>query len=557
MQQLASPNSFFNLEEYLFTNDGDVQTFAQRLVSFFSSNFSYPTWFKAIRGNTGAWVPTQEITDMEFLPGDYLVYVHQSKANFTGNGNTSFSMPSIAFAFNAKLNGWDYASSTFSPLWIGNNFGAKPFWALSNTSPDSNLDNKFYKGDMAYGGQVTFFDGYVPIHQPSISPIVLQNGDFIQYNRKSNTNFTWTQPLEFDVNLSDYQWNKIIFYEGISNLQDLFRVKNISDFIAYSSNEPSTILLQGYTSFNPSRYNYYARNPFNYKQDLYLTNRCTNSFVQFSTGIALQTTQPYANLDNVHFPTIASVDLPSLAVTDKQTGEYLLPEKLGVSYYRGRGYDIQVSGDTLTFIDSISAERMFLDINKYGSRNRGLTKKDQNTPVKINGIDNRWMYQSYSSSTAAGTIIDTLNNQKFTPYQSKYEITRKNDLGLSRQGDDFQFWNPVYPSVWDLASKYPLTFRQELLATSYQARQEELLVNKGVMADWKVDIFGNNYGLFKTPNSIGTIPNIATTNLGVLSGSAYGCGTAGMTKDKVVYRTPITKSFEFNPPVLLPDPRQY
>jgi hypothetical protein len=556
MQQLASPNSFFNLEDYLNTNDGDSNSFIQRLATFFTSSVLYPTWFKAIRGTDGSWVTTSELSDMEFLPGDYLVYVHQANANFTGSNNTSFSMPSIAFAFNAKLNGWDYYSNTFNPLWIGNNFGAKPFWALSNVAPDSNLDNKFYKGEMSYGGQVTFVNGYLPIHQPPISNIVLQNGDFIQYNRKLNSNLTWNQPLNFTVSLSSYQWNKIVFYEGTSNLEDLFRIKNVSDFIAYSSYEPSDILLQGYTSFNPSRYNYYARNPFTYKQSLYLSNRCTNSFVQFNTALALQTTQPYANLDNVHFPTIASVALPSLAVSDKQTGEYLLPENLGVSYYRGRGYTIQVSGDTLTFIDSISAERMFLDINKYGPRNRGLTKKDQNSPVQITSIDNRWMYQSYSNSTAAGTIIDTLNNQKFTPYQSKYEITQKNDLGLCRQGDDFSFWNPVYPSVWDQSSKYPVTFRQELLASSYQARKDQLLVNKGVMTDWKIDIFGNNYGLFKVPGSTESIPNVVSTMLGSLSGSAYGCGTPSMTQDQINYSTSNPKSFQFNPPVLLPEPRQ-
>ena len=557
MKQLASPNSYFNLEEYLNTNDGDINTFSQRLASFFNSGILYPSWNRAIRGTNGSWQSTNTPSDMQFLPGDYLVYVHQSKADFTGLNNTSFSMPSIAFSFNAKLNGWDYVSNTYSPLWIGPSFGGKPFWAVSNVDADPNLDNKFYKGTMSYGGQVTFAEGYVPIHQPEISSIVLNNGNFIQYKRNTNTNFTWSQPLDFNVYFSDYQWNKIFFYEGVSNLKDLFRIGNVSDFIAYSSYEPSNIILQGYTSFNPNRYNYYARNSLTYKEELYYTNRCTNSFVQFNTAIAIQTTQPYANLDNIHFPTIASVALPSLAVSEKQVGEYLLPEKLGVSYYRGRGYTMKVSGDTLSFIDSISAERMFLDINKYGPRNRGLTKNDQHSPVAITDIDDRWMYQSYSNSSAAGIIIDTLNNQKYTPYQSKYEITQKNDLGLCRQDDDFQFWNPVFPSVWDQPEKYPVTFRQELLASSYQARQQQLLVNMGVLTDWKIDIFGNNYGLFKKSGSTGTIPNVGSTTLGVLSGSAYGCGTVGMTKDEISYNSSTTQTYQFNPPILLPSPRKF
>jgi len=556
MQQIASPNSYFNLEKYLNTNDGDTNTFAQRLASLITSDLLYPTWYKATRGTNGSWVTTYEPSDMQFLPGDYLVYVHQSEANFAGLNNTSFSTPAISFAFNAKLNGWDYTSSTFSESWIGSNYGAKPFWALSNVSPDPNLDNKFYKGDMSYGGQVTFFDGYVPIHQPPISEIILNNGNLVQYQRNTTSNLMWNQPLSFSVYLSSYQWNKIVFYEGVSNLKDLFRIKNISDLIAYSSNEPSNMMLQGYTQFNANKYNYYAQKSLVYKQDLYYVNRCENSFVQFNTAIALQTTQPYANLDNIHFPTVATISLPSLAVSDKQYGEYLLPEKLGVSYYRGRGYSIQVSGNTLSFIDSISAERMFLDTGKYGPRNRGLTKNDQYSPVEITNIDNRWIYESYSSSSAAGRITDTLNNQKFTPYQTKYEITQKNDLGLCRQDDDFDFWNPVYPSVWDKPSKYPVTFRQELLASSYQARKQNLLVNMGVMTDWKVDIFGNNYGLFKKTGSVGSIPNVTSTTLGYLSASYYGCGDYILSPDQIAINGTKTKTFDFNPPVLLPSPRQ-
>lgn len=556
MQSIASPNSYFNLETYLNTNDGDTNAFVQKLISYYTTNPLVPTWYKAIRGTDGNWTTTYEYSDMQILPGDYLVYVHQSSTTYESGINSTFSLPSVSFAFNVKLDGWDYASSTFSPNWIGSTYGAKPFWGVSRISPDSNLDNKFYKGTLGYGGQVRFADEYVPIHQPEVSPIVLTNGNYIQYRRNSHTNLNWTQPLNFNVYLSSYQWNKIIFYEGISNLQDLFRIGNISDFIAYSSSEPSTIILQGYNQFLPNRYNYYARNPFNYTEKLYFVNKCLTSFVQFNTAVALEALQPHANLDNIHFPTIASVALPQLAVNDKQYGEYLLPEKLGVSHYRGRGYDIEVSGDTLTFIDSISAERLFLDINKYGSRNRGLTKKDQNSPVKINTIDSRWIYENYSNSSAAGTIIDTLNNQKFTPYQSRYEIIQKNELGLSRQDDDFQFWNPVYPSVWDQAGKYPLTFRQELLATSYQARQQQLLVNKGVMTNWKIDMFGNNYGLFKTPGLSANIPNVYSVSLGMLSGSAYGCGSPYASTDQVTYNPSKIQTFQFNPPVLLPTTRK-
>jgi len=557
MQQIASPNSYFNLEKYLTLSDGDVNSFIQRLASYFSCNAVYPTWYKAIRGSDGNWKETYEISDMNFYPGDYLVYVHRSVANFVGyDAITSFSLPSISFAFNSKLNGWDYSTSTYSSEWIGRSFGAKPFWAISNNIPDPNLNNKFYKGHMSYGGQVRFIDDYLPIHQPTVSPMVLENGNFLQYQRKKNTNLIWNQPLTFDVSISSYQWNKIIFYEGVSNLNDLFRIGNVSDFIAYSSHEPSTITLESYSLFTPNKYNYFARNPLTYTEDLYFQNRCSNTFVQFNTAVAIKATEPYLNLVNVHYPTVANASLVSLTVSDKQTGEYLLPEKLGVSNYRGRGYEINVNGDTLTFIDSISAERMFLNVEKYGSRNRGLTKKDQYSPVVVDYVDNRWMYKSYSTSTIAGTIVDTLNNQKYTPYQSKYEITKKNTLGLCRQNDDFAFWDPIYPSVWDSPEKYPVTFRKELLASSYENRKKELLVDKGVMTEWKIDIFGNNYGLFKTNGTVEDIPTVYSVNLGGLSASSQGCGIAGVSVDQIVYSNSSQHVFEFNPPIQLPNIRE-
>jgi len=510
MEQIASVGGFFNLQKYLDNSDGDINSFVQYLLSKFSGNgFSIiPTWYKATRDINGNWIGNNQISDMVLNSGDFLSFVHRSDTAYNGPNNTSFSTPAISFAFNIKLDGWDYVNNFFSKSNIGNDYGAKPFWAKSYNTPQTNLDTNFDKETMSFGGQVRFIDNYLPIHQPEISDMILSSGSYLTYSRKGITNLIWEQPLTFAISLSDYSWNKINFYKDVSNLVDMFRNGNTIDTIAYASPEPSDIVFEGYSSFLPAKYNYYARNDFSLVQDLYYINKCLTSFVQFNTAVAVEAIQPYANLDNIHYPTVATVSIPSLATSDKQTGEYLVPENLGVSYYRGRGYSMRVSGDTLSFVDSISAERMFLDVEKYGPRHRGLTKKDQFSPVVIDDIDSRWMMQSYSSSSAAGTITDVLNNQKFTPYQSKYEITKRNNSGISRQNDQFDFWSNTDPSYWNKSEKYPLTFRNELLASSYADRKVELLVNKGEMVDWKADIFGNDYGLIKVPGVSASIPNI-------------------------------------------------
>jgi len=530
MQQIASDSDFFNLEVYLNNNDGDINSFVQYLISRFSGDklSIVPTWYKATRDTNGNWASTTQISDMILNPGDYLSYVHKADAAYSGPNNTSFSTPAISFAFNMKLDGWDYSTNTFNANNFGLNYGGKPFWGKAYTTPQTDPDAHFDKGTMEFGGQVRFIDGYVPIHQPEVSDMVLTNGSYLTYKRRGNTNLVWTQPLTFNVSISTYSWNKINFYKDISNLSDMFRNGNDLDAIAYSSPEPSDIILESYSSFLPAKYNYYARQDFTYTEDLYYTNKCLTSFVQFNTGVAIEANAPHANLDNIHFPTVATVSLPSLATSEKETGEYLLPEKLGVSYYRGRGYSMNVSGDTLSFIDSISAERMFLNPDKYGPRHRGLTKNDQYSPVVISDIDSRWMMQSYSSSSAAGTITDVQNNQKFTPYQSQYEIFKKNTVGVSRQDDDFEFWTNTDPGVWNKPEKYPLTFRNELLASSYQNRKIELLVNKGLVYEWKNDIFGNDYALLKIPGVSAQAPHIKAvnfdTNINQINTIDLGCG---------------------------------
>jgi hypothetical protein len=147
-------------------------------------------------------------------------------------------------------------------------------------------------------------------------------------------------------------------------------------------------------------------------------------------------------------------------------------------------------------MDSLSVERLFLDPTKYASRHRGLTKNDQLSITEISNIDNSWMIESYNAGNYSGVILDTLDNQKLTPYQSTYE-TNKTQVGLSLMSDSFQFWNPNNFNAWTDASRYPLTFKKELTFKSYNDKLKTLLVNVGVLDRWRVDIFGNNYGVFK------------------------------------------------------------
>jgi hypothetical protein len=516
---ITSPSNYINLEKYLILSDNDLDSFAANLLYRINDMVPVkPSWSKAIRNESGSWVSTNEISDMVLRPGDHLIYIHRKNINYYTNGiiNT-FKSTTPSFTLNVKLDGWDYYSNSFNIDAYGEGFGAKPFWAKVYT--DINLDGNFKKQTMKFGGDLRFFDDYVPMYQPEISNMVLKTGDFLRYKRIHDQDLNWIQTLSFTAQISSYKWKQLLFQKEFSNLNEILYTDNLQT-VTIESDELSDILLEGYSSFNLAYYNYYARKDFTYTQDLFFNNRCVDSFVVYNTAAVITPTNPYSNTLNVHYPTIATLSFPSKATTLKQTGDYLSPDKLGVPTYRGVGYDITIDNDSLTYFDSISTERFFYDVEKYGPRQRGLTKKDQLTPTKVNKIDSSWMYEPYGSGDKTGIITESLKTQKFTPYQTSYEIELENKHGVIRQTDNFEFFTKELPSIWNNEKEYPLTFRKEITLEQYDKRKKRLLTNIGELYEWRTDIFGNNYGLFKQvlPSSIKNLGLWFTSDYGALSG---------------------------------------
>jgi hypothetical protein len=493
MEQMTTDNQYYNLQKYLLYSDLNINTFTENLATYVMGCFPViPAWCKAIRDASGNWSALHVPSDMVLNAGDYLAYSHQSQCSYAGQTTiTTFSVPSISFTINIKLDGWNYSTLTFSEDWKGDGYGARPFWGKTFSSSATALP---------LGGGGRKLDEYVVLHQPEVSNMILKNGSYIRYNNFGDKSLQWSEYLTFNVVLSDQMWNKLLISKADSNLASTLNTINMQDYIIYQTNEPSDIMLESYTTLNPTKFNFYLsplNKPFQYTENLYYINRCDASFVTFLSGMAIEAAQPYMNLDNVHYPTVANIAFPSTFITESETGNYLLPNKLGVSYYRGKGYETKLDSGSISYLDATNTEYMFLDKDKYGSRNRGLTRNDQLTPITVKRIDNRWMWEPYSSGAYAGTIVETLNNQKFVPYLTNYEINPNNQIGVCLQRDDFQFWNPEYYDLWVDQKNYPLTFRNELILQSFLDKMDTLLTDVGVQSEWKSDIYGNNFGLFK------------------------------------------------------------
>jgi hypothetical protein len=494
--KLASRRSlYFNLKRYLVSGDGKPEDFVEYVAYRLNNQVPLaPSWNKAIRSAEGGWVGVNDASDMFLNPGDYLIYVHQGSVIYRSTGvGKDFTTPALDFTINMKLDGWDYLNNYFTLSAVGPFYGGKPFWAKVYTDIDKN--NNFHKETSKFSGNPRYVKEYVRVTQPEISTMLLKTGDELSYKRYLNQNLTWNQQFTFNVTLSPLMWKKIKFTKELSSLKDLIK-NNPYEYVSEITEEPSDIILESYSSFNPSYYNYYARKSFKYSQDLFLNKRCEETFVVYNTAATIVPDEPYANISNIHFPTVATVPIPINAVSKKQVGEYLLPDKLGVSTYRGKGYTISIDNDNLSMIDEKS-ERLFLDLGKYGPRNRGLTKKDQITPTKISSIDSRWMYEPYGRGKRSGVIDETKEDQKFTPYQTTYEVEKEHKFGVTRTTDLFQFWTPPIPPTWNQPDLYPLTFRKELTPENYEKRKERLLVNEGELVEWRTDLFGYDYGLYK------------------------------------------------------------
>ena len=436
---------------------------------------------------------------MVLNPGDFLTYIHRDYIEYTSpfDSYQNFRQPSVNFKIKLKLGGWDYLNHRLASDGLPGYFGAKPFWGKAYSDIDS--QNNFDKGAQYLGGHIRWLD-YMPLEQPEVSMTVLENGDFIEYKRNKAEKLSIKEEVPFEQYLSDYRWNKLEFTKQYSNLNNLFKHDKI-DYIVKQTHEASDMLIEGFYEFKPAKYNYYARSPFTFGQDLFLINKCLPTYSSLLTGMVLEAESPYKHLDNVNFPTVATLPYTNNFVSKKQVGEYRLPTRLGVPFFNGRGYTIELDEKRIAELEQNNVEKIFLDPQKYGPIVQGLSKTDHYSPVKISSIDNRWMMIPYGTGKRSGTINNTVATQKFTGYQSDYEVYGSTIHGPSKASDDTQF----YDSRMRWTGK-GINYRGELSTAEYQKRRKGLLVSLGttsywdlgIITQWRTDLFGFNYALFKT-----------------------------------------------------------
>lgn len=474
---------------------------------YFVMNYSYNNnkqkWIKCSNSING-WVSEDIASDMIINPGDYIIYDHQDTYSYYLTSCSCTVCPTEAII--------GLSTIFISPSIINNKFSlnavnfklnipfnsCKPYWAVATDIPDENTKNKLID---VWGGYPIEVDYYNFKYQPEISKIKLTGDCFIQYTHVSSVPFNWIQSVEFNHEEIWNQWCKIdIQYNSLTAglSSNLFEIINVSatdiesDIILYSAED------------NPMLVNYYAISGFTWAQSLSNTTLglppTGGTWVPITSADLIAAEFPYINILNRHYPTFAAMPYTAALYTEKDVGGYFLPQYIGLTQAinKNKKYQLETRGLLSTSNDKRGYQNVYRDPNIF-STDIGLTKTTQIVPVSSLEYNSLWMKAGITEQYKAGIIIDTDKYQTFCPYQTKFESLKYNTNGIRRQDDKYTPWGGRYDNDWENKVDWPANWRGQYNIEGWY-EQNDIPVKQ--IYQWKTDIFGNQYALYKDMNGL-------------------------------------------------------
>jgi hypothetical protein len=196
---------------------------------------------------------------------------------------------------------------------------------------------------------------------------------------------------------------------------------------------------------------------------------------------------PWANMSNRYFPTIANIQLVDNIYSKYNSGGYIIPSKLGLSTALGENK----YHNTARF-DHDHLKENFPNPMVY-SNGYSYSKVYQDSPILHNSYLN-WIDVKQSSGKGKGVLSSNGKYQEMCPYQTTAEATGVSHLGLNRVGDKTDPWFGVQDNVWEKPDEFPPDFRNIYDIDGWYSHG---ITPFGFEDKWAVDIYGNNYGLYK------------------------------------------------------------
>ena len=212
------------------------------------------------------------------------------------------------------------------------------------------------------------------------------------------------------------------------------------------------------------------------------------------TGVAVSAID-HNNKLNIYNPNNHFVSDNTNLVSVKNLGRFFTPDKLGTLTYAS------LSPKPFLIDSKITSGELYIipDPSVYGN---GYANRES---VDIGIIDHEedvtWLLADPSNERLHGSIIKSKNLPKFYGYTSKDDIGTGSQLGISKSNDHVDFWSGT-KSTWSQSDRNEL--KQPNLYT-IQDRQNRLLtrpVGSHILYNYKTDIYGNHYAVFKKGYSL-------------------------------------------------------
>lgn len=235
----------------------------------------------------------------------------------------------------------------------------------------------------------------------------------------------------------------------------------------------------------------------------YLQTNSTGNYVV--SGVLCKAESDFANFLNKRFPSVAAVPSEEYLRTEKELGKFFKPDKLGISTFTNFKFtpsinDTELEPNTLYY---------FPDPYKYGNvtSNTGLTFK---TPFEF-VEDSTFNKVDFSNSYEFGDSITDPFFQTFRAYQAREQSLDKANFGLSRYVDSQEFFTGNEKTIWSNPDVYPLVPSNVF---PIDERAKKLLTTNKTLVQYKNDIYGNEFGLYKEiePSKGNSFNNINALN---------------------------------------------
>lgn len=405
---------------------------------------------------------------------------------------TSFLTPAPGFVLNTPLYGWDYNTSTFTSNTLFGNFGARPFWATT-----ANIKNIYtgFKGINSWGNYLRLVDGYNVISQPEISNLTLNTGVYVEYERNANTDITWSESLVQSTVVDKNVWSTLNFNTtAITNLNTILN-NNAVELIVTPITAATPLQLESIIDNEPVQIYYNAVNPFVWS--ITATPIITKTNYNIVSGEQITNIkQPWANLPTRFYPNAAILPTVQNLSSISDFGGFFVPQNLGASQYINKDFTTNI------ILSSPALTGIYEDGSTYIG-GRGLTKEDQLTPFQITIENNTWLKEPPISGPIAGNIKKNIfkKYQKFIPYQTRYETNPRYRYGITTPASRQTPWGGPTDTDWTDLQNYPVSYTGELNIDNWTDTQ--ILKQSRLQLDnWVTDIFGNQYGLYKSLSSV-------------------------------------------------------